>query len=85
MSASADGGRYGSAVAVLAFIEDDPRIRSASHLSRRIGAPLLAVIPTYHTPAERRQDVARVALSFAIVATVVVAYGLVYGYKQLYA
>lgn len=63
----------------------DPRIRSASHLSRRIGAPLLAVIPTYHTPAERRQDVARVALSFAIVATVVVAYGLVYGYKQLYA
>ena len=29
MSASADRGRYGSSVAVLAFIEDDPRIRSA--------------------------------------------------------
>ena len=29
MSASASPGRYGSAVAVLAFIEDDPRIRSA--------------------------------------------------------
>ena len=29
MSASAGRGRYGSVVAVLAFIEDDPRIRSA--------------------------------------------------------
>src|SRR5690606_16273667 len=63
----------------------DPRIRSASHLSRRSGAPLLAVIPTYQTPAERRQDVARVALGVALVATVVVAYGLGCGYEQLSA
>lgn len=63
----------------------DPRIRSAPHFSRHIGVPLLAVIPTYPTPGERRTQVIRTALSLGIVVMVVVAYGLVYGYKQLHA
>ncbi|MGY0798319.1 XrtA system polysaccharide chain length determinant [Lysobacter sp. A286] len=63
----------------------DPRMRSATHFSRRIGMPLLAVIPTYHTPHERRQQIVRMTLSFAIIAAVFVTYGLVYGYKQLHA
>ena len=63
----------------------DPRIRSAPQVARRIGVPVLTVIPPYHTPRERRHQLYRAALSFGIVAAVFVTYGLVYGYKQMHA
>lgn len=63
----------------------DPRVRSAPQLARRLGVPLLAVIPTYRTPGERRRRFSQAAFSMGIVAAVFVTYGLVYGYKQMHA
>lgn len=63
----------------------DPRIRSAQQLERSGLQPLLAVIPTYMTPRDRRRQMARTALSFAICATVFVGYGLVFAYKQMHS
>lgn len=63
----------------------DPRVRSAQQLQRVTDLPLLTVVPTYHSPRDRRQEVSRNAMSFGILALVVLAYGLAFGLKQLAA
>ena len=63
----------------------DPRIRSAQQLQRITERPLLTVVPTYHSPRDRRQELSRNAMSFGILALVVLAYGLAFGLKQLAA
>lgn len=63
----------------------DPRIRSPREIERHGKYPLLAVTPIYLTPQHRRRQFAHGVLSIAIVAVVFLAYGLVYGYKQMNA
>ena len=47
--------------------------------------PLLTVVPTYHSPRDRRQELSRNAMSVGILALVILAYGLAFGLKQLAA
>ena len=63
----------------------DPRIRSAQQLQRITERPLLTVVPTYHSPRDRRQELSRNAMSFGILTLVILAYGLAFGLKQLAA
>lgn len=63
----------------------DPRVRSPSQLERQGHYALLTVVPRYRTPRDRRRELMRMAVSASIVFAVVLAYGLVYGYKQMNA
>lgn len=63
----------------------DPRVRSPLQLKKMAELPLLTVIPTYHTPRDRRQQYTRTAMSIGIVVVVFLAYGLAFGLKQLNA
>jgi polysaccharide chain length determinant protein (PEP-CTERM system associated) len=67
------------------FARFDPRVRSPSQLERRGHYALLTVVPRYRTPRDRRREFMRMAISASIVCAVVLAYGLVYGYKQMHA
>ncbi len=63
----------------------DPRIRSAQQVQRITDRPLLTVVPTYHSPRDRRQELSRNAISAGMLVLVVLAYGLAFGLKQLAA
>lgn len=63
----------------------DPRVRSAHQLERMALQPMLAVIPTYRTPQDRRRQMASGLLSIAIFATVLVGYALAFAYKYMHA
>lgn len=63
----------------------DPRVRSARQLERRAAYPILTVVPPYRTARDRRREFARMAFSASIFVAVLLAYGLVYGYKQMAA
>lgn len=68
------------------LVRFDPRVRSVRQLERRAASyPILTSVPRYRTTRDRRREFGRLALSGSIVATVVVAYGLAYGYRQLLA
>ena len=68
------------------LVRFDPRVRSVRQLERRTTSyPILTTVPRYRTARDRRREFGRWALSGSIVATVVVAYGLAYGYRQLLA
>jgi hypothetical protein len=54
-------------------------------LQRITDRPLLTVVPTYHSPRDRRQELSRNAMSVGILALVILAYGLAFGLKQLAA
>ena len=56
----------------------DPRVRSARELERYIGAPVLASVPVYATPRERRGARARAALALILFLSVFAAYALIY-------
>lgn len=61
----------------------DMRVRASQQLERLGGLPLLTVVPRYRTHTERRRELAQVAVSISLVASVFVFYGLSYGFKQL--
>jgi polysaccharide chain length determinant protein (PEP-CTERM system associated) len=63
----------------------DPRVRSPQQLERHGHYALLTVVPRYRTPRDRRRELMRMAMSASILSAVVLAYGLVYGYKQMNA
>jgi polysaccharide chain length determinant protein (PEP-CTERM system associated) len=63
----------------------DPRVRMPQQIEKYAQQSLLAVIPTYVTPRERRRNLAKTALSFAICAAVFVGYGVAFVYKQIHA
>jgi polysaccharide chain length determinant protein (PEP-CTERM system associated) len=56
----------------------DPRIRSARELERRIGVPVLATVPLYATPRERRGERSRQALAILMIFAVFAAYAITY-------
>jgi len=41
---------------LFALVRFDPRVRSADHLERVLGTNVLATIPFYPTPRDRRRD-----------------------------
>ena len=59
---------------LLALVWFDPRVRSVWQLEQAVGAPVLASIPFYPTPADRRRDRAR----NMVVALIVLGVGVVY-------
>lgn len=64
----------------------DPRVRSVRQLERRHGAyPILTAIPQYRTARDRRREFGRMAVTASIFFTVLAAYGLAYGYRQILA
>jgi hypothetical protein len=67
------------------LVRFDPRVRSPHQLDRQSQYALLTVVPRYRTPRDRRREFMRIAASASILCAVVIAYGLVYGYKQMHA
>ena len=56
----------------------DPRVRSAAQIERLAGVPVLASVPIYSTPRDRRRDFVQGSLLAIIVIGVVVAYAAMY-------
>jgi polysaccharide chain length determinant protein (PEP-CTERM system associated) len=56
------------------LVRVDPRIRSPRELERLAGVPVLAVVPTYATRADRRRNVLRAMLAGGIVVAVLATY-----------
>ena len=54
----------------------DPRVRSAAQLERLTGLPMLATIPTYPTPADRRRTAMHATVLALIVAGVMLCYAV---------
>ena len=63
---------------LFAIARFDPRVRSARALERYIGVPVLASVPIYGTPRERRAEHARYVLAVLLLVGVFVAYALIY-------
>lgn len=61
----------------------DQRVRSPRQIERHPGLSLLAVIPPFRSHRERRRGALAAAFSVSLIASVVVLYGLSYGFKQL--
>jgi polysaccharide chain length determinant protein (PEP-CTERM system associated) len=59
----------------------DPRVRSAEQLERLTGLRVLATVPFYPTPADRRRDHVRTTTVVLMVAGVVAAYVVVFWLK----
>jgi polysaccharide chain length determinant protein (PEP-CTERM system associated) len=59
---------------LFALVWFDPRVRSVWQLEQAIGTPVLATIPFYPTPADRRRD----RMRNLIVALIVIGVGVVY-------
>jgi uncharacterized protein involved in exopolysaccharide biosynthesis len=54
----------------------DPRVRSAAQVERLTGLPMLAAIPTYLTPADRRRTAIHATALALIVAGVMLCYAV---------
>jgi len=56
----------------------DPRARSAAQIERMAGLPVLATIPAYPTPADRRRSVMHGTVLAVIIAGVMLCYAAMY-------
>jgi polysaccharide chain length determinant protein (PEP-CTERM system associated) len=56
----------------------DPRVRSAAQIERLAGVPVLATIPSYPTPADRRRNVVNGTVLIIIIAAVLLTYAAMY-------
>lgn len=56
----------------------DPRVRSAVQIERMAGVPVLATIPRYQTPSDRRRNAVHGTILLIIIAGVVLAYAAMY-------
>jgi polysaccharide chain length determinant protein (PEP-CTERM system associated) len=63
---------------LFAIARFDPRVRSPRELERYIGVPMLASVPVYSTPRERRSNRARNLLVVLLMLGVIAAYALTY-------
>ena len=68
-------------VLVFAVARFDPRVRSPHLIVKHSALPLLTTVPAYPTPRERRREYASMALAVAMLASVVLVYGLTYAYR----
>jgi len=67
------------------LVRFDPRVRAPGQIERQGNYPLLTVVPGNRTPRDRRREFGRTVLGASIVGLVLVAYGLVYVFKQMLA
>jgi hypothetical protein len=67
------------------LVRFDPRVRAPGQIERQGNYPLLSVVPGNRTPRDRRREFARMMLSASLAGAVVIAYGLVYVFKQMLA
>ena len=67
------------------LVRFDPRVRSPRQLEGQGNYTLLTVVPRYRTPRDRRREFMRLAVSASLLCAVMLAYGLVYGYRQMHA
>ncbi|PIQ37949.1 MAG: hypothetical protein COW59_04430 [Lysobacterales bacterium CG17_big_fil_post_rev_8_21_14_2_50_64_11] len=63
------------------LIKFDPRVRSALRIEREAGLPLLGSVPSYRTRVQRSRTTRRIAMAAVLVATVPIAYFLVFTLK----
>ena len=63
----------------------DPRIRSARHLQKISPVAVLTTVPAYHSTHDRRAQMKRDAMGLGLLASVALAYVLVYVLKHLAA
>lgn len=56
----------------------DPRVRSAVQIERMAGVPVLATIPPYQTPGDRRRNAVHGTILLIIIAGVMLAYAAMY-------
>jgi len=56
----------------------DPRVRSAAMIERIAGIPVLAAVPPYPTPSDRRRKTAQLVIAFVLVAGVLATYAITY-------
>ena len=66
---------------LFAIARFDPRVRSVEQLERSTGLMVLATVPFYSTPQDRRREHLRNMLLVAIVLVVVLVYLLLFGLK----
>ena len=64
------------------LVRYDPRVRNPQLLELRSRYPLLATIPAYQSPRERRRQFVQLASAGALCLAVVLLYGLTYVYKM---
>jgi polysaccharide chain length determinant protein (PEP-CTERM system associated) len=67
------------------LVRFDPRVRAPGQIERQGNYPVLSVVPGNRTPRDRRREFARMMLSASLAGAVVIAYGLVYVFKQMLA
>ena len=60
----------------------DPRVRSAAQIEQLVGIPVLATVPAYHTPADRRRNALHSLMLLVIVAGVLVTYVAIWWIRQ---
>ncbi|WP_300617479.1 XrtA system polysaccharide chain length determinant [Dokdonella sp.] len=56
------------------LVQFDPRLRSAPQIERLVGVPVLATIPVYETPRDRRVQRSRLLLAAVLVLGAIAAY-----------
>ncbi|PKM08674.1 MAG: hypothetical protein CVV14_03610 [Gammaproteobacteria bacterium HGW-Gammaproteobacteria-4] len=66
---------------LLGLIKLDPRVRSSLRIEREAGLPVLGTIPSYRTREQRTRSTRRFAVAALLVASVPLAYFLVFALK----
>ena len=56
----------------------DPRVRSAAQIERMAGVPVLATIPSYPTPGDRRRNIVHGSVLLIMIAGVLLTYAAMY-------
>ncbi|HRO27357.1 MAG TPA: hypothetical protein PLD19_07970 [Luteimonas sp.] len=64
------------------LVRFDPRVRSPHMVELKSRYPLLATIPAYPSPRDRRRQLVHLATAGALAVAVVLLYGLTYAYKM---
>jgi len=60
----------------------DPRARSAAQIEQFAGVPVLATVPAYRTPADRRRNALHRAMALVIVVGVLLIYATIWWIRQ---
>ncbi|TYT23612.1 hypothetical protein FZO89_15325 [Luteimonas viscosa] len=63
------------------LVRVDPRVRSPQLIEVKSRYPLLATIPAYHSPRERRRQYMNMAIGTSLVVAVLLLYALTYAYN----
>ena len=79
--AAAGGAIFDNLGLLFALARLDPRVRSVEQLERYTGLMVLATVPFYSTPRDRRREQLRNVFLVATILAVVLIYLLLFGLK----